>query len=77
MSAASLGVQKAALRTLIQTLAAELSEEGIHVVTVTIRGVIAAGTPFSPEAIAEVFAGLAAETGTDRSAWRTLVDLTQ
>jgi NADP-dependent 3-hydroxy acid dehydrogenase YdfG len=76
VSAASLGVQKAALRNLIQVLAAELSREGIHVATVTVRGVIAAGTPFSPEAIAEIFAELTAETSTDPAGWRTLVDLT-
>jgi NADP-dependent 3-hydroxy acid dehydrogenase YdfG len=77
VATASLGVQKAALRSLVQVLAAELSGEGIHVATVTIRGAIAAGTPFSPEAIAEVFAGLVAETGTDPANWRTLVDLTR
>ena len=75
VAAASLGVQKAALRNLIQALAAELTGEGIHVATVTIRGAIAAGTSLSPEAIAEVFAGLVAETGTDPAGWRTLVDL--
>ncbi len=76
VAAASLGIQKAAIRNLIHVLAAELSGEGIHVATVTIRGVIAAGTPFSPEAIADVFAELVAETSTDPTAWRTLVDLT-
>jgi NADP-dependent 3-hydroxy acid dehydrogenase YdfG len=77
VSSASLGVQKAALRNLIQVLAAELSGEGIHVATVTIRGAIAAGTPFAPEAIAEVFAELVAETSTDPASWRTLVELTK
>lgn len=77
VEAAGLGVQKAALRNLIQALAAELSGEGIHVATVTVRGAIAEGTPFSADAIAEIFAGLVAETGTDPSGWRTLVDLTK
>jgi NADP-dependent 3-hydroxy acid dehydrogenase YdfG len=76
-SAASLGVQKAALRNLIQALAAELSGEGIHVATVTVRGRVAEGTPFSPEAIAGVFAGLVAETGTAPANWHTLLNLTE
>jgi NADP-dependent 3-hydroxy acid dehydrogenase YdfG len=73
--AASLGVQKAALRNLVQSLSAELRGEGIHVATVTIHGTIAAGTPFAPDAIAELFAGLAEETSTDPETWRTVVDL--
>ena len=76
VSAASLGVQKAALRNLIQALAGELTSEGIHVATLTVRGRIAEGTPFSPDAIAEVFAGLVAETATDPAGWHTLLDLT-
>jgi NADP-dependent 3-hydroxy acid dehydrogenase YdfG len=75
VSAASLGVQKAALRNLVQALAAELSPEGIHVATLTIFGAIAEGTPFSPDAIADVYAGLVAETSTAPANWRTLVDL--
>jgi NADP-dependent 3-hydroxy acid dehydrogenase YdfG len=75
LTAGSLGVQKAALRSLTQTLAAELSGEGIHVAMLMIHGVIAEGTPFSPEAIAEIYAGLATETGTDPANWRSLVDL--
>jgi NADP-dependent 3-hydroxy acid dehydrogenase YdfG len=77
VSAASLGVQKAALRNLIQALADELAGQGIHVATVTVNGTIAAGTPFSPDAIAEVFAGLVAETAADPADWRTVVDLSR
>ena len=77
ISAGSLGVQKAALRTLIQTLAGELTGEGIHVATVTVRGLIAPGTPFSPEAIADVFAGLVAQTASEPAGWQTLVNLTK
>jgi NADP-dependent 3-hydroxy acid dehydrogenase YdfG len=77
VSAASLGVQKAALRNLVQVLADELAGEGIHVATVTVRGVIAEGTPFSPDNIAEVFAGLVAETSTDQANWHTLLNLTK
>ncbi len=75
LAAGSLGVQKAALRTLVQTLAGELSSEGIHVATLTIHGLIAAGTPFSPEVIADLYADLAAETSTAPANWRTVVDL--
>jgi NADP-dependent 3-hydroxy acid dehydrogenase YdfG len=74
-AAASLGVQKAALRNLVQALSCELTPEGIHVATVTIYGAIAEGTPFAPSAIAEIFAGLAEETGTDPANWRTVVEL--
>ncbi len=35
------------------------------------------GTPFSPDAIAEIFAGLVAETSTDRANWHTLLNLTK
>jgi NADP-dependent 3-hydroxy acid dehydrogenase YdfG len=71
----SLGVQKAALRNLVQGLAAGLSDEGLHVATVTVNGLIKEGTPFAPAAIAEVFAELVEETAGDPSTWRTVVDL--
>jgi len=76
-AAGSLGVQKAALRNLIQTLAGELTDEGIHVATVTVRGAIAPRTQVSPEAIADVFAGLVAQTASDPAGWQTLVNLTK
>lgn len=77
VAAASLGVQKAALRNLVQVLAAELAGEGIHVATVTVRGRIADGTPFSADAISEVLAGLVAQTSEDPAGWHTVVDLTR
>lgn len=52
---ASVGVGKAALRNLALSLAKELEPEGIHVGTVTICGMVKAGTPFDPEKIAEKF----------------------
>jgi NADP-dependent 3-hydroxy acid dehydrogenase YdfG len=76
-AAASLGVQKAALRNLVQVLAEELAEEGIHVATVTVRGAIAEGTPFAPDRIAEVFARLVQETASDPTKWQTIVNLTK
>ena len=67
--APTLGVQKAALRALVQAMALDLGPQGIHCATVTINGLL--GTPgFEPERIAEVFYGLAHEP---RAAWRTVV----
>src|SRR4051794_39688227 len=77
VSAASLGVQKAALGNLVQVLADELTSEGIHVATVTVRGTIAEGTPFAPDKIADVFASLVAETSTDPANWHTRLSLTK
>lgn len=73
--AASLGPQKAALRVLIRSLAAELRPDGIHAATVAVRGAIAEGTPLAPDRIADVFAELVAETGGPPARWRTVVDL--
>jgi NAD(P)-dependent dehydrogenase (short-subunit alcohol dehydrogenase family) len=67
--APTLGVQKAALRALVQGIAPDLAEQGVHCATITIYGVL--GTPgFEPERIAEVYAQVAAEP---RDAWRTVV----
>jgi NAD(P)-dependent dehydrogenase (short-subunit alcohol dehydrogenase family) len=52
---ASLGIGKAGIRNLAFSLAKELESEGIHVATVTIGGVVKAGTAFDPAAIAEEF----------------------
>jgi NAD(P)-dependent dehydrogenase (short-subunit alcohol dehydrogenase family) len=53
LAAASLG--KAALRSLALSLAGELAPEGIHAATVTVCGFVQAGTPFSPEFVAQTF----------------------
>lgn len=55
LPAASLAIGKAGLRSLAQTLHAELSPEGIHAATVTVAGTIAPGTAFDPDRIAEAF----------------------
>ena len=74
--AATLGVQKAALRALVQALAQDLTPEGIHVATVTVRGTVKDGTPFAPDVVAAAFAALAEQTASDPSGWHTVVDLT-
>lgn len=50
--AGTLGVQKAALRTIATTLDSELREGGVRAMSLTVRGTIAAGTPFDPDRIA-------------------------
>jgi NAD(P)-dependent dehydrogenase (short-subunit alcohol dehydrogenase family) len=52
---ASLGVGKAAMRNLAFSLHDECGPMGIRVATVTIRGMIAPGTAFDPDAIAGKF----------------------
>ncbi|QOW09601.1 SDR family NAD(P)-dependent oxidoreductase [Kaistella flava (ex Peng et al. 2021)] len=54
-SRASASISKAGLRNLTFTLADELSPFGIHVATVTIGGVVKAGTFFDPDLIAEAY----------------------
>ncbi|MBR0655521.1 SDR family NAD(P)-dependent oxidoreductase [Plastoroseomonas arctica] len=55
LPAASLAIGKAGLRSLAQTLHAELAPQNIHAGTVTIAGTVAAGTAFDPDRIAEAF----------------------
>jgi len=51
--AASLGVQKAAVRNLATSLDAVLAPDGVRAVTVQINGLLAKEGPFSPPPIAE------------------------
>ena len=51
--AASLGVQKAALRNLVTSLDAALAPDGVRAVAVQINGVLGTDGPFSPPPIAE------------------------
>jgi len=53
VGAAALGVAKAGLRNLAYSTAAELGSDGVHVTTVTIRGMLKRGTAFDPDRIAE------------------------
>ncbi|SFD97258.1 SDR family NAD(P)-dependent oxidoreductase [Blastococcus tunisiensis] len=74
---ATLGVQKAALRALAEVQARALAPDGIHVATVTVRGLVGDGDrQISPDRVAAVYAELVAETAGPPEGWRTVVDLT-
>jgi NADP-dependent 3-hydroxy acid dehydrogenase YdfG len=75
VSMASLGVQKAALRALAEVQAAGLAPDGIHVATVTVRGLVGEEKQIPPNRVAAEFADLVAETAGPRESWRTVVDL--
>ncbi|MGY1804771.1 SDR family oxidoreductase [Blastococcus sp. SYSU D00922] len=74
-SMASLGVQKAALRALAEVQARALAPEGIHVATVTVRGLVGKDRQISPDRVAGLYAELVAETAGPREQWRTVVEL--
>jgi NAD(P)-dependent dehydrogenase (short-subunit alcohol dehydrogenase family) len=71
--AASLGVQKAALRNLVASVDATLRGDGIRAASVTVRGTIAEGTPFDPALIADAIFEVAQGPDDD---WRTEVPFT-
>jgi NADP-dependent 3-hydroxy acid dehydrogenase YdfG len=75
-SMATLGVQKAALRALAQVQAEALAPEGVHVATVTIRGLVGEDRQITPDRIAALYAELVAETAGPRESWRSVVDVT-
>ena len=74
-SMATLGVQKAALRALAEVQARALAPEGVHVATVTIRGLVGEDRQITPERVAALYAELVAETAGPRENWRSVVDL--
>ena len=74
-SMATLGVQKAALRALAQVQAAALADDGVHVATVTIRGLVGEDQQIHPDRVAALYADLVAETAGPRENWRTNVEL--
>jgi NADP-dependent 3-hydroxy acid dehydrogenase YdfG len=74
-SMASLGVQKAALRALAEVQAQALAPDGVHVVTVTIRGLVGEDRQITPERVAALYGELVAETVGPRENWRSVVDL--
>jgi NADP-dependent 3-hydroxy acid dehydrogenase YdfG len=75
-SMATLGVQKASLRAVAEVQARALAPEGIHVATVTIRGLVGEDRQIHPDRVAALYADLAAETAGPPEHWRTVVDLT-
>lgn len=68
--AASLGVQKAGVRNLVQSLDDVLARDGIRAVSVTVRGVLAREGSFTPDRVAEA---IVAASEQDPAAWRTEV----
>jgi NADP-dependent 3-hydroxy acid dehydrogenase YdfG len=74
-SMATLGVQKAALRALVEVQARALAPEGIHVATATIRGFVGEDQQIHPDRIADLYADLVAETAGPQDRWRTVVDV--
>jgi NADP-dependent 3-hydroxy acid dehydrogenase YdfG len=74
-SMATLGVQKAALRALVEVQARALAPEGIHVATATIRGLVGEDRQIHPDQVAALYADLVAETAGPSEQWRTVVDL--
>jgi NAD(P)-dependent dehydrogenase (short-subunit alcohol dehydrogenase family) len=66
--AASLGVQKAALRNLVRSLDATLRPDGIRAVSVTVNGTLEKGTGFDPDRVADAIYAAAHQ---DEHAWRT------
>jgi NAD(P)-dependent dehydrogenase (short-subunit alcohol dehydrogenase family) len=72
-ASAGLAAQKAALRSLAFTLADELGPDGVHVATVTIAGVLAAGTFYDPALIAETYWRLHIERVDRPDEWQTEV----
>lgn len=68
-SAASLGVQKAGLRNLVQSLDAALAPDGIRAVSVTVRGALSREGAFTPDRVAEALHAAAHQP--DNDDWRT------
>ena len=58
--AASLGVQKAALRNLVRSIDKTLSPQGIRAMSLTVNGTLAPDTAFAPERIADALYAAAA-----------------
>ena len=75
-SMATLGVQKAAVRALAEVQARALAPEGVHVATVTIRGLVGEDRQITPDRVATLYAELVEETAGPRENWRSVVDLT-
>ena len=72
-SAASLGVQKAALRNLVGALDRDLRTDGIRAASLTVRGTLERGTAFDPDLVAAVFVRLAQQAREGVEDWRSEV----
>ena len=70
--ALTLGVQKAALRTLVETLAPDLAERGVLATTVMVRGLVAEGTRFAPERVADALFAAAEQRHRPAEEWQTV-----
>lgn len=71
--ACSLGVQKAGLRNLVQSLDATLKEDGIRAVSVTVRGMLKKDGPFAP---AQVARALREAISQPEDTWQTEISYT-
>jgi NAD(P)-dependent dehydrogenase (short-subunit alcohol dehydrogenase family) len=71
--AASLGVQKAALRNLVHSLDRTLAPDGIRAVSVTVDGLLAPQDPDSPLHPSRVAEAIHAAATQDEGAWRSEV----
>lgn len=69
-AACSLGVQKAAVRNLVLSLDAALAPAGVRAMSLTVNGVLAPGTHFAPDRVADAL--YAAATAPEEQ-WRTEV----
>ena len=68
--AASLGVQKAGLRNLVQSLDAALADDGIRAVSVTVRGTLGQDERFTPDRVGDAIWDAAHQ---DEADWRSEV----
>ncbi len=74
--AVTLGVQKAGVRALLQAMAPDLADRGVHAATLTVRGFLREGTAFDPAVVAERLVDLAERRHDDPSTWQVLHDFT-
>ena len=58
-----------------EELALRFAEAGVHVATVTIRGLVGEDRSIHPDTVAALYADLVAETAGPRENWRTEVEL--
>jgi short-subunit dehydrogenase len=69
-SLASVSLGKAALRSAATMLGSELAPHAVRVASITVAGIIAEGTPFSPARIADAYWTIARSEGTWQSEFR-------